>query len=575
MTTSNNSQPTYYISPILDPSQYYTGMSCSSCESCCSGSSYCSGGSCLYCCGSGSSGCQIGPYISAVHYDDNIADDIFEQGDYLHHNYGKRLRFTAEGFSSSSSGFNWSTSAGGTIASDPNANPNDPPDKTIAWDQEDDFVSSVSDDIVVTCTDSVTGESASFEFAIFHLDDEDESKHNVMYVGETRTFEIAAVAWNPKTGGEVVSTTRLRGLIKNGLPEKFGNANKVKKIILRTHKYTKDYKDVLAKPYKSGVIEKVNLEVVKTRAGIQKMYVTVTAGVTPGDVNITYEMDLILNKILLIHRQHIEVKASTGAFDGVEFKVEQFQVLNKDPIHGEPEALRVIKLPAGENDYKKQYLKYDSQQPITYWPKIKCVVTNGTAAQKKAKAQQYEVGFASAVLETNRVSRYDDNSEIKTTLRTPIKDGSVTEYDPLFIRKTKESSHNVTWFKDHNKFVQLIWNDQPAEKVWYRQKNWLKDKVKVPSLYIGDRWLKDVKAQDKFCTWVVVRHKSSGQIKPLHYVLWNFDFEFKVSLVNNVIKVEKEKKALNVTAFGEGLGPHALQIGGPVPSQVLGYQYEE
>jgi hypothetical protein len=187
-------------------------------------------------------------------------------------------------------------------------------------------------------------------------------------------------------------------------------------------------------------------------------------------------------------------------------------------------------------------------------------------APSNAKAQEFQVGFASNVLTETLVYTFDNGSTLRSTLPTPIKDGRNLAsglYDPVYVEQpTVNILENFTAAGDTR---HLQWPDVPSDAAAVRTT----DNPECVAGGVGAGTMTHALFQDTFRTWVVARHRATGCTQSLHHIDWDLHWEAAlVTLPIIGLRVIPISNVIHVTvANGDG-SPRFIQ-GGQVPDDLL------
>jgi peptidoglycan hydrolase-like protein with peptidoglycan-binding domain len=190
------------------------------------------------------------------------------------------------------------------------------------------------------------------------------------------------------------------------------------------------------------------------------------------------------------------------------------------------------------------------------------------AAPSNAKAQEFQVGFASNMLSDAMEYTFSNGIKIRTTLPFPIKDGlslSGGQYDPVFV--TSSLPGLLVDFTANGAAVNLTWPDKPQDFAFVN----LSDNPACagqpsPATLVRGFMI------DTFRTWVAVRHKASGCVRSLHHIDWDINWAANVAVpaAGGASTVTPTSTALNVTE-PDGDGSPAFIQGGLVPDNFRGH----
>jgi len=190
--------------------------------------------------------------------------------------------------------------------------------------------------------------------------------------------------------------------------------------------------------------------------------------------------------------------------------------------------------------------------PVQYAPGVEIT------APSQAVAQGFEVGFASNCLVDTREYTYSNGMRLRSRVPTPIKDGSTTDYDPIYTKASGARS-----FTANGQKISLAFGDQPRDSAHGR----LSDNPQCAGA-LSDGILTDVILRDEFRTWVVVRHKAGGCALGIHHIDWHTDWRATVSMAGGSPTITTVSNDIQVTTpNGDGKPPYIQ--GGPVLNDLL------
>ena len=200
-------------------------------------------------------------------------------------------------------------------------------------------------------------------------------------------------------------------------------------------------------------------------------------------------------------------------------------------------------------------LNIDGIAPVQYAPSIEIT------APSNAKAQEFEVGFASNCLTNRREYTYSNGVHLHSTVPTPIKDGkslSTSDYDPVYTKASVAQSFTTNGHK-----VSLTFTDRPQDSAFGRSQNNPQCAGTPPGGILTDATL-----QDSFRTWVVARHRATGCTLGIHHIDWNTDWRATVAIVGGAPNITVVSDDIKVTTSNGNGKPLFIQ-GGQVLNDLL------
>jgi len=185
-------------------------------------------------------------------------------------------------------------------------------------------------------------------------------------------------------------------------------------------------------------------------------------------------------------------------------------------------------------------------------------------APNNARAQEFQVGFASNLLSEFVEYFYTTASVLRSTLPTPTKDGrplSSGQYDPVYVETPSAGVNEL--FAANGDIRHLSWPDVPSEFAFIH----LLDNPECAALpAAGD--LATAAFIDTFRTWVVVRHMPSGCTRALHHIDWDLNWQAIINMTAAGPTINVVSDVINVTE-GDGDGTPAFIQGGQVPDDLI------
>ena len=199
--------------------------------------------------------------------------------------------------------------------------------------------------------------------------------------------------------------------------------------------------------------------------------------------------------------------------------------------------------------------------PAKYEPKI--TIT----APTNAKAQEYEVGIIQNVLSTKREHDFSSGSKMSISLPTPLKDGAPKAsgmYDDDFAENGKGHPNILVPFTKNGDKATLKLPDTPGEGVFVK----LQDNKICAGVGKAAETLTKSVVNDKFRTWVGVRHKSTKCVKTIHHIDWHTKWIATVNGTATPPSVNVTSNVINVTT-ADGNGSPSYVRGGKVPADLV------
>jgi hypothetical protein len=200
-------------------------------------------------------------------------------------------------------------------------------------------------------------------------------------------------------------------------------------------------------------------------------------------------------------------------------------------------------------------LNIDGIAPVQYAPSVEI------SAPSHARAQEFEVGFASNCLVNRREYTFSNGAYLRSTVPAPIKDGvrlSKNDYDPVYTKASVAQS-----FTANRQKISLTFGDMPQDSARGRLRN-----NPCCAGLPADGVLTGATIQDFFRTWVVVRHKASGCTRGIHHIDWNTDWRATVAMAGGRPTVTTLSDAIKVTT-PDGDGKPPFIQGGQVLNDLL------
>jgi peptidoglycan hydrolase-like protein with peptidoglycan-binding domain len=194
--------------------------------------------------------------------------------------------------------------------------------------------------------------------------------------------------------------------------------------------------------------------------------------------------------------------------------------------------------------------------PANYQPHITI------AAPTNAKAQEFEVGFISNLLTTQRDANFPGGHIVQTQAPAPIKDGAPLAtglYDAIFVQVPAAAVREN--FTAAGATVNLDWPDTPGDGAFVN----LPDNPACAALPASQ--MINMVMHDTFRTWVAVRHRPSGCVRTLHHIDWNLLWSANVTPGAPLPGVAVTSNVIDVTQ-PNGNGSPAFIQGGRVPGDV-------
>lgn len=228
-----------------------------------------------------------------------------------------------------------------------------------------------------------------------------------------------------------------------------------------------------------------------------------------------------------------------------------FTLANQVATPAAPAANIAIVLAGG-----RPFLRMRGTAPANYQPHITI------AAPSDARAQEFEVGFISNVLTTNRDANFPGGHRLHTQVPTPIKDGAPLasgDYDSIFVQVPAPAIREN--FAVNGATVNLNWPDTPADGAFVN----LPDNAACAAFPTGA--MTDMVMNDTFRTWVAVRHRPSGCVRTIHHIDWNLLWSATVNAGVPLPVATVTSNVINVTQPNGDGTPSFIQ-GGRVPGDI-------
>jgi hypothetical protein len=192
--------------------------------------------------------------------------------------------------------------------------------------------------------------------------------------------------------------------------------------------------------------------------------------------------------------------------------------------------------------------------PLAVWYRPEVTI----AAPDDATAQQFEIGFIQNILSCFRVAHYGGGAVVFTALPAlPLKDGfplSSSRYDPVFI----DSSRLQTFSDRDAPTDNLRFGDAPSSAAYLN----LRDNPSCAGAGSAATMF-GMTMHDEFRTWLAVRHRPTGCVKPLHHIDWNLLWDATVTHLGTVPVLGINNNVIQVTV-PKGNGRPPFIQGGPV-----------
>ena len=333
----------------------------------------------------------------------------FVDGDYLHYNWGRRILFTAVGFSSPPQELQWQTTSGGAFY---------PTTATtggsVVWYQADQWVSSTDGDIQVTVS-APSSSSAMFHLTIFRmqaretLEPEETPPQNAnspramqaqaarpiaLFTGELRTFELSnPVQPNPANVQKI--DARLATFPTKVNPPVLDPAGS---IVATTD--TAPFDNI------SDAIKTARVFATPQ----QRYWLKMEAGNTIGPVLLTWAVRNAKSGDTEIAHQANVIVRERSAFRQVRFldpPEGRYKGQSRDPAVNMVEASGLVGFqPVGVNGYIQPYWTPKFVIDASAW------APNDVQARNQ-KAQEYEAGLVQNVLESDWIATYDNKALVR------------------------------------------------------------------------------------------------------------------------------------------------------------------
>jgi hypothetical protein len=204
----------------------------------------------------------------------------------------------------------------------------------------------------------------------------------------------------------------------------------------------------------------------------------------------------------------------------------------------------------------RPFLRMRGIAPANYQPHVTI------AAPSNASAQEFEVGFISNVLTTNRDANFPGGHRIHTQVPTPIKDGAPLasgDYDAIFVQVPAPAIREN--FTANGATVNLNWPDTPGDGAFVN----LPDNAACAAMPASV--MTNMVMNDTFRTWVAVRHRPTGCVRTIHHIDWNLLWSATVNPGVPLPVAAVTSNVINITqANGDGR-PSFIQ-GGRVPGDI-------
>jgi hypothetical protein len=211
-------------------------------------------------------------------------------------------------------------------------------------------------------------------------------------------------------------------------------------------------------------------------------------------------------------------------------------------------------LPAGGT---APFVSLQGFAPARYTPDVTIHAPND------ARAQEFQVGFISNVLSTDRNFNFTGGHRIHTQVApVPIKDGAPLRsgvYDTIFVQSVAAAI--LVNFPANNATANLVWPDVPGDGAFFN----LLDNPACAAL--PAQTMTSARMFDEFRTWVAVRHRPTGCVRTLHHIDWNLLWSATVTPAAPLPAVAVTSNVINVTQPNGNGAPGFIQ-GGPVPADV-------
>jgi peptidoglycan hydrolase-like protein with peptidoglycan-binding domain len=204
----------------------------------------------------------------------------------------------------------------------------------------------------------------------------------------------------------------------------------------------------------------------------------------------------------------------------------------------------------------RPFLRMRGTAPANYQPHVTI------AAPSDARAQEFEVGFISNVLTTNRDANFPGGHRIHTQVPTPIKDGAPLasgDYDAIFVQVPAPAVREN--FAANGATVNLNWPDTPGDGAFVN----LPDNAACAAFPASA--MTDMVMNDTFRTWVAVRHRRSGCVRTIHHIDWDLLWSATVNPGVPLPVATVTSNVINVTQTNGDGRPPFIQ-GGRVPGDI-------
>jgi hypothetical protein len=423
----------------------------------------------------------------------------------------------------------------------------------VIWEEDDDWYSSEPNDVTITATTSDW--TVTCHWTIFRINE-------VSYeVGLKETHIVTVVQVSP----EKPDPAKIEAIM-NKAPTAVG-ADAKNGIKLTTRKFVEPFDQVIKQPLlpdPQGPGQPHAISVCKIRNLRHRfnngnegslLVAEIESDTVPGDVDVVWE-NVAAN--LAEHRVHVNVRACD------EFKKVTFDKADVDcPAETKPGKAVV----ENEDVPANAVIGLISTSALPFKPKI---TIHTDPANDHAKAKEYEVGFAQAVLERVQEATYVNAGTVFLVPQTPVKDGAGgNKYDPVFVKKPP-SPGEVQPFTHDGETITLTMTDQPSQFLPYSLA--LLGPILPPNT--PNAKMAAIVYKMKLRTWIVVRHIPTGCLKRLRHIDWEIDYKAAPSELNGKVQavIDPAHSSMKCTAAGDG--SPSLLIGGPVANYLNVFEYK-
>lgn len=477
---------------------------------------------------------------------DTDTGEEFADGDYLHYNWGRRIRFTASGYSGSGDNLQWQTTSGGAFSTGSPVGP------SVLWNQANDWLSSDPGDVRITVQDpSAMGSSSSASFSmtifrIYSVDDEagespvrvqapqpaqPPAQNKTLFTNSTKSFLVLDGDMIRDLDGIRKQYARLRTVPTEVTPN---NPNYANGAIFA-------FDPVARTPIKE-VIVTAEFQLANSQQGNPQLWLKLTSGSIARPVDVVWYFNV--NGNVKSHEVYpVSVKDEDQSFGDVRFL----------PPAGGPVKWRTV------NGVVSRYGRNGvvGFEPVPniqsyYEPEFIIDTSRAVAAgQRDVKAREYEAGLIQNLVSVTRIGTYSDGSKVSYAVDPlPLRDGNKT--DPDFVMQPQA-------FPRDRASVKITAIDIPNFGMYLNESRW---GTQLPATLNSSATLTRLQLSDKFITWYAARHKPTGAMKRLHYIEWETDYlQEKIP----VLGWRLTRAQIKVTTVnGAGPGPVPV-LGGPIP----------